>query len=179
MDEKKTIREFLGDLTPKQLWGLLSAVAIILSGTYVLGTKISGPFASVVPTNSDLVACSQASGYPMGDWIISGTFTRGIPVRLAPSLRFDTKTSGTVQTDEKTFVYDFTLDTELVPNGRVNYTLIDPTARSGGTYSSRLRGTVSPDGCYITGDWSDTSDRGGTEIMFWRGRNSYWVRKTN
>jgi hypothetical protein len=156
----------LGNMTPGQLWTSIVAVITVLSTTFGLGVKLG-------PVQTNLVPCSQATGYPIGEWIVSGAITQGPEAALTPNVLFRTPLTGVVQTGEQgAEVASFQIDRPLKANQDVVY-----EARDTSGYRSTLRAIVSTDGCFIRGDWDDSKNHRGTLTMFWVQPHQYWVRR--
>jgi hypothetical protein len=177
MDKTTSIKEMLGEMTPGQLWTIVVAVITVLSTTFGLGMKFGPTLSSNVPAaQSDLVPCSQANGYPLGEWIVSATITNGEQKYVAPFVRFRTPMTGVVQTGEKgAEVGKISLDRPLTANTvnqDITYVAEDNTG-----YKATLKGVVSGDGCYIKGEWSDSRDHRGSMTLFWSDRSQYWVKR--
>ncbi len=98
-------------------------IVCVVFGTYKFATR------SVAKPNSetDVVPCWKANGYPRGEWLFSGS-CREKQVAIAASLRFETATSGSVMTNETGGpLGSFYIEHELAPNQQVVYTATTET----------------------------------------------------
>jgi hypothetical protein len=137
------------------------------------------------PQEAKLVSCSEANGYPVGRWDISGAATHGPQEgrALAPFVYFSNSSGGTVQTDDpirstRTVVTTDTVGSFEVspPLGRqmINQT-VTITVKAP-PYAATFKGPVSEDGCTIAGNWEDSEKHRGVMTFFWAQPSRYWVR---
>jgi hypothetical protein len=176
---KMTLRELLallGELALPEWWKLTVVVLGAVSGIFSAGMWWQNQ--SVAPPASDLVRCDQADGYPLGLWLVSGNAYNNEkpprPIVLASSVRFTSKTTGTLVAADEIERVDGVFRLNREPSSRES---LDYVFEAKNGYVSRWRPTVSEDGCSMTGDFDDTDKNAGTFTMIWRGRENFYVKK--
>ena len=173
-------------LRPGQFWAVIVALGTLLSGAFALGGKFSRVFVS---EGADLVPCSKAEGYPMGDWISSGEVTSGPgttdsegkrhKIATDPAIHFDNAISGHWVLDEPMESRrTFSLGDALTPGNNVLITFTAKGDPGQQDYTSKFNAKVSPCGCFMAGSFEDSLGHIGVATYFWRGRDRYWVTKT-
>lgn len=183
------LRAALRILTVGQIYAIVST-AIAVAAT------LFGVLYRWAPHPGDLVPCATATGYPGGWWIEAGSTTvyakDAFPADASPAVAdyiwFKTPNSGVARSDEPDSGWaNFSLapGERIAPNGQVTMTIIDSSSTDPRPYVSVANLSVSSDGCYMKGTWSDNDDvvhkgrvkQKGTETLFWAAPGAYWVRR--
>jgi hypothetical protein len=169
--DKLTVGRILHDLEPSQLWGLLVAIATIVSASFFAGNQFPRSGA-VVQSSSSPISCSAVSGWPKGRWWTWGrletpptkkntdNWTR-IP-QISSELVFTSSHSYEVQTEQLTQdatkrIYEATSEEPLIAGSTVRF-----HGKDGTGYESKSTITASDDGCMLHGEFTDTDGNAGT-----------------
>lgn len=169
--DKLTVGKILRDLEPSQLWGLLVALATIISASFFAGNQFLRS-AAAAQSPSAPVSCSAVPGWPKGRWWTWGRLETPPTVKntdhwtripqIYPEVVFTSSHSFEAQTEQLTGdatkrMYEAIFDEPLIAGNTVHF-----TGKDGTGYESKSTITATTDGCMLYGQFTDTDGNAGT-----------------
>ena len=168
------VRQIIEELSPGQLWSLLTTLGALVLFAFTAGQKYAATQAV------QAVPCKDAANWPVGPWRTWGHVTHagGPPDRPFPQITaqvtFDSSGSGTSLTDEKgNNLFTFTMTPPLTRDGRTG---IEMNGKDSTGYTSQAHLALSNDGCMLQGTFTDSYEDAGT-LYFLYVREEYLVRR--